>query len=185
MECRHKLAFELIEKGKKVLDVGCGDGNFAKLLIEHKNCKVVGCDIDPKSVKQARKKGIKAVVCDIEKGKLPKGKFDYITCLDVLEHLKTPASFLQRIKDKTNFIIITVPNACWLKDRLSILFGKVSRHNAYKMGQHLWYWSYSQFESFIKENGFEIVDEKKIKKPNLPIFDNWFVYSYALKIKRR
>ncbi len=177
---RYVLAEKLVDKGK-VLDVGCGDGNFAKIL-ERRGCQVIGCDIDPELVKKA-KQGIEAFVCNVEKEELPRGNFDYITCIDVIEHVIDPVKLLNNLRGKSKYIVITTPNACWLADRLKILGGNVSRHNAYQMGQHLWYWSYSQFKKFLQENDFEILDEQIKLVPKIPVFKNWFAYAYAFKLK--
>src|SRR3989338_241356 len=167
---RYVLAEKLVDKGR-VLDIGCGDGSFAKIL-KKKGCEVVGCDIDPESVKKA-KTDIEAYTCNLEKDDLPNGEFDYITCIDVIEHVIDPVKLLKKLRGKSKYIVLTTPNACWFMDRLKILGGNVSRHNAYQMGQHLWYWSYSQFKKFLRENGFEILDEKTKLVPVMPIFKNW------------
>ncbi len=193
-ELRHKLALELVEEGKKVLDLGSEDGIFVDMLIKDKKCDVTASDVDPECVKKLSNRNVNAVVCDIDK-ELVKGDFDYITCLDVIEHLKRPDKFLENLKNThpNSLIVISTPNACWWRDRLSILFGKVPRGNAYSkasgkyahtMTLHYWLWSYSQFKNFLVQNGFKVLDEKYKCVPNLPFPKNWLVYSYALKIKR-
>jgi len=187
VEFRHDLAYELIESGSNVLDIGCGTGVFAKKLME-KGCKVIGCEIDRKSVKEARRNGVRVLLCDAEKDSLPKGRFDYITCLDVMEHLKQPEEFLKKLRGKSRYLILSVPNACWIKNRIIILFGSIPRANAFTkhLGSlHYWLWSYNQFKQMIEKLGFEIIEEKKIKIPNIPFFDNWFVYSYTLNVKNK
>lgn len=187
MEFRHNLACELIESGSSVLDIGCGQGIFAKKLME-KGCKVTGCEIDRKLVREARKAGVRVLHCDAEKDPLPKGRFDYITCLDIIEHLKQPEEFLKKLKGKSKYLILSAPNAGWIKNRITILFGNVPRANAFTkhLGSlHYWLWSYSQFKQMIEKLGFEIIDEKKIKIPNIPFFDNWLIYSYTLNIKNK
>ena len=54
------LAFELlkVKKGMKILDMGCGTGNFSIKLAE-KGCHVTGADISDEMLKIARKKASK------------------------------------------------------------------------------------------------------------------------------
>jgi len=192
VELRHALALGLIEEGKKVLDLGSEDGIFVDLLIKERGCNVTASDVDQSCVKKLLARKINAVVCDVER-ELPKGDFDYITCLDVIEHLKRPEIFLENLKKTypNSLIVISTPNACWWKDRLSILFGKIPRRNAYsksagkyahKMTLHYWLWSYSQFKEFLMQNGLKILEERYKYVPHIPFPKNWFIYSYALKV---
>lgn len=48
--------FTGIDKSKKVLDVGCGDGEIACYLAKNYGCKVVGVDINESIIRKARKK---------------------------------------------------------------------------------------------------------------------------------
>lgn len=54
-----KAAFELLrpEKGMRILDVGCGTGNFTYKIAEI-GCDVTGIDISKKMLEQARAKGV-------------------------------------------------------------------------------------------------------------------------------
>jgi len=63
-------------KGKKVLDMGTGTGILAETALKSGAKEVLACDIDKEAVKEAEKKGIKAVSSDLFKN--VKGKFDLI-----------------------------------------------------------------------------------------------------------
>lgn len=54
------LAFKLFnpKKGMKILDIGCGTGNFSMKLAE-KGCKVIGIDISDEMLSRAREKAEK------------------------------------------------------------------------------------------------------------------------------
>lgn len=96
----HMLVYEEIEKGSKVLDVGCATGYFAEKLKE-KRCKVWGVEIGKEAGRVARKYCEKVIIGDVEKMReLPfeKNFFDYILLLDILEHLKEPLSVLRMVK---------------------------------------------------------------------------------------
>ena len=69
---------------KRVLDAGCGAGDFALMIAAP---EVVGVDVSPAMVERARSRGLDARPGDI--GSLPfdDGEFDVVTCNWVLYHL--------------------------------------------------------------------------------------------------
>lgn len=101
-------------KGKRVLDVGCGDGAFLSLL---KNCEKIGVDIAEAYIKIAKRRGLNVFFHDIE---LPfdqhMGKFDIIIISDVLEHVLNPQRVLENIKKvlkRDGLIYVVIP---WKED---------------------------------------------------------------------
>lgn len=83
-------------QGKKVLEVGCGIGAFAKILDE-RGFEVDATDISSFIIKKAKKNlpNIKFRIFDIEKETKVDNKYDYIFAFEVLEHLKNPPKALQ------------------------------------------------------------------------------------------
>lgn len=86
-------------QGKKVLEIGCGIGAFAKILFE-RNFKVDATDISPFIIKRAKKihPDINFEVLDIEKNTEMNEKYDYIFAFEVIEHIKNPLKALVNIK---------------------------------------------------------------------------------------
>lgn len=81
--------------GKKVLEVGCGIGAFAKILDE-RGFNVLATDISEFIIRKAKKNlpNINFQVLNIEKG-IKTEKYDYIFALEVFEHLKNPSKALE------------------------------------------------------------------------------------------
>jgi len=82
----------------RLLDVGCGGGNFL-LEAQRRGHEVWGIDLDSKSVKACRDKGLSRVFCatpeDFSQMIRDEGiLFDVITFFEVLEHQENPRGFL-------------------------------------------------------------------------------------------
>ncbi len=109
-------------KKKKVLDVGCGTGNFAFLASEQ-GANVLGIDFSTIAIKTA-KKTFSSPNLDFKKMDIFKltGKFDVIVSIGTLEHTDDPLKclkFLKRHLNPNGKIIITTPN--WTNPRGYIL----------------------------------------------------------------
>ena len=81
---RYALAFESIEAGEGVLDLGCGNGEFAELL-GSKGCRVTGVDKDRTRFMELNP-SFKFIQTSDPLG-LDLGGYDCVVCLEFLEHL--------------------------------------------------------------------------------------------------
>ncbi|MBU4353415.1 methionine biosynthesis protein MetW [Candidatus Parcubacteria bacterium] len=158
---RHAKAIEMVEKGQKVLDVGCGDGLFLNALAQ-KEVLASGVDISEEGVKKCGEKGLDASVVDISIENLPfqDGAFDTVIMLDVLEHLYAPEALLQeaaRVSKK--YIIISVPNFNSLPARLQVLFGNAPENNRPNKG-HVYWFNYKILKKMLKNNNMKQITLK-------------------------
>lgn len=106
-------------KGKTVLDVGCGEGYGSNLLSSHgKAKKVFGIDIDPASIKHAKKhyvsKSVHYAVDSAETLSTIKDKsIDLVVCFELIEHIKDQKACFKNIKrvlKKGGVMIVSTPN---------------------------------------------------------------------------
>lgn len=88
--------------GKRVLDVGCGGGILADAMAR-KGADVLGIDLAEKSLKVAQLHALEAgtpriayrnVAVEALAVEAP-GRFDVVTCMEMLEHVPDPASIVQ------------------------------------------------------------------------------------------
>lgn len=114
--------FTTLPKGK-VLDLGCGDGDYAKRL------KDLGFDVIAGDIDIARfryKNEIEFKECDIIKEMpFPADYFDYVLLMEVIEHLRNPYVVMpeiNRIIKKNGSLVISTPNILNLKSRVRFLF---------------------------------------------------------------
>lgn len=157
-------AFDLIESGKKVLDIGCATGRFSKYLVSKKNCFVTGIEKDP--LLAAKAKGVlqEVVLGDalVEStyGEI-KHKYDFILLMDVLEHTVKPGCILAKIKDylkEGGRAILTTPNIVYWAERKKILMGKFD-YNAKGFimdNEHVHFFTYNSIKDLIEEYGYTI-----------------------------
>jgi methionine biosynthesis protein MetW len=123
----HSWIVKNIQKGSKILDIGCGDGTFGYDLLKI-GYDVYGVDLSEEIVKGAKSRGIKVKVYNVEDG-LPfeSNLFDCIFAGEIIEHLIDTDNFItecKRILKKNGFLIITTPNLASLVNRLLLFFGK-------------------------------------------------------------
>jgi 2-polyprenyl-3-methyl-5-hydroxy-6-metoxy-1,4-benzoquinol methylase len=107
---------EFIPKNsKKILEVGCAEGNFGLLLKKEFNSEVWGIEPAEAPFLIAKEKIDKIFFGTVEENleNLPELYFDVIVFNDVLEHLYDPYFVLKEIKNKiseTGCIVASIPN---------------------------------------------------------------------------
>ena len=102
--------------GKTALDVGCGAGLLAEPLARL-GAKVTGIDASPEVIAVAQAHAIRqALSISYRAGDVQEleGKFDLITCMEVIEHVADPAMFvkaLARRLEPNGLLVMSTPNA--------------------------------------------------------------------------
>lgn len=174
------ITSEMIENNSHILEVGCSTGYFSMHLMEDKNCKLFALDICEQSVRIAKEKGINAILADVENSEFEtairnyvkeNGKFDYIIANDVIEHLKSPEGFLQKIKEflkEDGNVIISVPNIAYILIRLQLLFGNFNyTQTGILDNTHLKFFTIKSLKNLIKDTGYEITELKNVYRWHL------------------
>ena len=94
--CPFHQLLELVPKNSTVLDVGCGSGIFAGLILSYRDPKrVTGVDSNPNSIciaqEMAQKRSGATSVLHFEHRDarlgLPEGQYDIVSLIDVLHHV--------------------------------------------------------------------------------------------------
>lgn len=178
----------LIPKAKKerALDIGCGDGSVTEKIRE-KGYIVVGCDIDIKSLKICKSRGIKAFHIDLESGKLPFSdeSIDLVTCLEVIGYIRNPRNMLKevyRVLKPNSVFIVAINNVAWWYLRVKRLFGTWAPPTpAYVQ----WY-TIKSMEKLLSSFGFKISGKRSLfvipRVCEFPInFLHGISFNYTLK----
>ncbi len=146
--------------GVRVLDFGCGNGNF--LLKTKKIAKeIVGIEIDKRFYSVFEKANLK-VFPDLKSASIQ--NMDVITMFHVLEHLPNPRKVLVELQDVLKpggKIIIEVPNS---NDALLSLY-KVKEFYAYIYRScHLYYFNMQTLKTLAKQAGLKVNYIKQIQR---------------------
>jgi 2-polyprenyl-3-methyl-5-hydroxy-6-metoxy-1,4-benzoquinol methylase len=117
---RSKATFQLevmlhpFVKDGSLLEVGCGSGMYLDLMRALGWQRVVGADINPKAIQQAKDVlGIEAYCGNLEDAQLEPGSFDAVSLSHTLEHVPEPMRFLRevnRLMKPGGRLAIIVPN---------------------------------------------------------------------------
>lgn len=157
--------------GLKIFDGGCGDARLSSELARHGH-HVRGLDANESGVREAKKKGVDAVVGDLEtRWPVEKEGQDVVLLLDVLEHTVNPSFVLheaRRALKKDGYLIATYLNHFDLRSRLMMLIGRkgIVHWDHFQYGSRAWsythyrYLTRREFTELLTESGFGIEVEQ-------------------------
>jgi 2-polyprenyl-6-hydroxyphenyl methylase/3-demethylubiquinone-9 3-methyltransferase len=115
--------------GKTALDVGCGAGLLAEPLARL-GAKVTAIDASPQVIAVARQHASTAGLdIDYRVGDVQEleGEFDLITCMEVIEHVADPASFVKALAKRLatgGLLVMSTPNATSWSRLMMITIGE-------------------------------------------------------------
>jgi glycosyltransferase involved in cell wall biosynthesis len=121
----HTFALDAVPDGARVLDIGAGPGGIARELVR-KGCVTAVVDLIPPPEAPG---GVTVYVQDLnEELRFPAAEYDYLLVLDVIEHLKAPEQFLERLRAQLDYrprtVILSTPNIAFFIQRLTLLLGQ-------------------------------------------------------------
>lgn len=142
--------YELLEDGYKILDIGCGVGDF--LISLPLNIKKVGVDIDNASIEKAKEKNNDIeFICSGFDDFTYDGDIDVITMYHVLEHLPNPLKTLQnlyKLSNQKTKLVVEVP---------IIENGNTNDINGFFSVQHLTHFSRNSLKNILAISGWNIL----------------------------
>jgi SAM-dependent methyltransferase len=161
-EFARALATRLLDRhnlrGKRVVEIGCGKGDFLLMMCELGQCYGIG--IDPSFV-PGRMEGPAAdrvrFIQDFYSEQYANITGDMILCRHTLEHIDTTAKFMQRVRNAVGdhhdtIVVFEVPDV-----------GRVLREQAFWdiYSEHCSYFTLGSLARLFRSCGFEILDLAK------------------------
>ena len=144
--------------GKKILEVGCGQGEFLRIWKNY-DVRAVGIEYDAELVTKAREQGLEVykAFADSVATELPEAPFDAFVQFNFLEHQPRPNEMLQCIYHnlaEDGVGLVTVPNLEY-----------ILQNGYYELiKDHIAYYSKETLYFLFQKNGFEVVDYQTVNR---------------------
>jgi methionine biosynthesis protein MetW len=159
-----ELIAELVPVGARVLDLGCGNGEFLAHLRERRQCTGYGIEILDANVLACTQRGVNVIQLNLEEGLalFEDQSFDVVLQLDTLQHLRNTEKMLRETARVGRIGIVSFPNFAHWPNRLQVAAGRmpVTRVLPYQ-----WYdtpnirvGTYADFEVLARKDGLRILD---------------------------
>lgn len=122
----HDVAIQDMRRGDRVLEVGCGVGDFVERLLVEEKIDAVGTELNAAAVAEAVKRGRPVYFKKLEDMAIEQsGSFDVVCSFQVLEHAPNPKAFLESscaLIQPGGKLLLGLPNAeSFLKYQFNIL----------------------------------------------------------------
>ena len=163
----HTWALDAVPPGARVMDIGGGPGGVARHLAD-KGCDTAVVDQHPPVEEDAR---IRVHVQDLD---APLGfdvrGYDYLLLLDVIEHLKDPEGFLERLRGQFGYepqhVVLTTPNMGFFVQRLMLLAGQFNYGKAGILDRtHTRLFTFRSLRHLLRDSGFRLKAVRGVPAP--------------------
>jgi 2-polyprenyl-3-methyl-5-hydroxy-6-metoxy-1,4-benzoquinol methylase len=155
---RQKRIERFIRKGR-ILDIGCGRGEFLSLLKE-RGWEAIGLELNEETASNARKAfGLEIRTGSLVDAQFEDNFFDVITLWHVLEHLPDPVQTMdecRRILKPGGLLVIALPHFDSLQARIS---GKYWFH--LDLPYHLFHFMDKNMELFLRKFSLRVMKAKQ------------------------
>lgn len=159
----HAIA-QLVPRGSRVLDLGCGDGAMLDYLQRERGCAGYGIEIADANVLACMKRGVNVIQLNLDEGlsMFDDNSFDVVLQVDTLQHLRNTETMLAETARVGRTGVVAFPNFAHWPNRLSVLRGRmpVTRRLPYQ-----WYdtpnirvGTFKDFEVLAMKNQLRILD---------------------------
>ena len=158
------LIAQLVPPGSRVLDLGCGNGEFLAYLRDTRQCSGYGVEIADANVLACTQRGVNVIQLNLEDGLalFEDQSFDVVLQIETLQHLRNTETMLRETARVGRVGIVSFPNFAHWPNRVQVAAGRmpVTRVLPYQ-----WYdtpnirvGTYADFEVLARKDGLRIRD---------------------------
>jgi len=179
----HSWALDAVPAGARVLDIGGGPGGVTSELIKK------GCDtavVDQFAPQDTAREG-KVFVQDLDAPPtFNVADYDYLLMLDVIEHLKQPETFLERIRAQFDYspktLVLTTPNIAFVVQRVMLLFGQFNYGKAGILDRtHTRLFTFRGIRQLLDDSGYRIEAIRGVPAPFPKVLGNGILGKTAVR----
>ncbi len=178
----HAWALDAVPQGAKVIDIGSGPGGIAQELVK-KGCETAVVDqFSPES----HDPKVRVFVQDLDGGlSFDVGKYKYLLLLDVIEHLKDPEGFLEKLRSQFEHepktLVLTTPNIAFFIQRAMLLVGQFNYGKAGILDRtHTRLFTFRSLRHLLRDQGFKIKEMRGVPAPFPKVLGNGVLGKTAL-----
>ena len=124
MKQEFKIISSLIYENSKILDVGCGNGELMKYILENISKNIRGLEISKKNVQECIEKGLTVIEgnAELDLGQFADKSFNFVILSQTLQAFLNPEKVLYELLRVGKKAIVTIPNFGHWKIRVDLLF---------------------------------------------------------------
>jgi methionine biosynthesis protein MetW len=185
----YSLITGLIEEGSKVLDLGCGDGELLRALIDQKRVRGRGVDINEENIITCINKGLSVFQLNVDEGLVDyqDNSFDYVILNQTIQEVAKPQKVITEMLRVGRKVVVSFPNFGNLRLLLRMLFsGKMPKNDLLPFEWYdtpnIHFLTVKDFRDFCKKHGIAIIKEIHLKGDSVQVpkwhnapFVNWAV----------
>lgn len=159
-----ELIAELVPRGSRVLDLGCGDGTLLRYLAEERDSIGYGVEIDDAGVLACVANGVNVVQGDMERGLsgFADDSFDYVILSQTLQAVRSSERVVGEMLRVGRQGIVTFPNFGYWRNRLQVMGGHMPHSDnlpyAWFDTPNIHLCTTTDFESFCRSHDVRILE---------------------------
>ena len=182
----YEVITQWIEPGEKVLDLGCGDGDLLRHLMQVRQVQGYGVENDPDKLLGSVRNGVNVIQMDLEKGLvgLEDGFFDHVIMSLSLQAMHNTQGILHEMLRVGREAVVSFPNFGYWRHRQSILNGRMPVSESLP---HQWFntpnvrfFTIADFDALCEMNGIAVHERLGFDEGKLILDEPNFLASGAV-----